>query len=201
MNDRRVQLIEASIDLFSKEGFWNTSTACISRHAGVATGTLFNYFVSKEVLIDEVFLYLKLEVRDYVLQSYPKDADLANRMRYLWNRYAQWAFENPQRFQLMEQLRLSNMVSEKTFSEVEAGEALLIEVIEEAHALGPSGDLTAHFVCKMTYAMLVSMITYALAQKLEGDDLQNHIDAGYIALVKGFYPSVEAKTGPHPNHP
>lgn len=38
MKDKRTQLIEATIDLFSKEGFWNTSTARISKHAGVATG-------------------------------------------------------------------------------------------------------------------------------------------------------------------
>ncbi|MCW5843897.1 MAG: helix-turn-helix transcriptional regulator [Caldilinea sp.] len=45
MSDKKQQLLEASIDLFAREGFWNTSTASIAKHAGVATGTLFNYFV------------------------------------------------------------------------------------------------------------------------------------------------------------
>lgn len=194
MKDKRVQLIEASVELFAKEGFWNTSTSRISRHAGVATGTLFNYFDSKEALINEVYLYLKLEVRDYVLEHYPKDAELIECMRYLWNRYAQWAFQNPVRFRLMEQLRLSEMVSDKTINEVEAGEALMIEVIEAAHALGMSETLSSHFVCKMTYAMLVSMIIYATDQQLTGEELKNHIEAGFYSLIKGFYPHLEIQT-------
>ena len=58
MSDKKQQLLEASIDLFAREGFWNTSTASIARHAGVATGTLFNYFPSKDALIDAVYMHL-----------------------------------------------------------------------------------------------------------------------------------------------
>lgn len=187
MSNRHTQLIEAAIDLFSKEGFWNSSTAQISKHAGVATGTLFNYFPSKENLINEVYLHLKKEARDYVLKNYPATVPLAERMEYLWNRYAQWAIENPDRFRLMEQLRLSEMVSQKTVSDVEGEETFMIEVIAEACTFGPTENLSVRYVCKMTYAMLVGTITYALTENLSGQDLQSHLDAGFSALLKGLF--------------
>ena len=65
MSDKRTQVLEASIDLFAEEGFWNTPTTRIAKHAGVGTGTLFNYFDSKEGLIDSVYMELKREWGEY----------------------------------------------------------------------------------------------------------------------------------------
>src|SRR5262249_44330819 len=39
-----------ALKLFAEKGFYNTSTRAISRKAGIAEGTLFNYFETKEDL-------------------------------------------------------------------------------------------------------------------------------------------------------
>ena len=72
MNEKQRQLIEASIDLFAKEGFWNTPTSRIAKHAGVGTGTLVNYYESKDVLINAVYAHLKQEVMGEVIDDYPE---------------------------------------------------------------------------------------------------------------------------------
>ncbi|MCA9956904.1 MAG: helix-turn-helix transcriptional regulator, partial [Anaerolineales bacterium] len=76
MNDKAMQLIEASIDLFAQEGFWNTPTSRIAKHAGVGTGTLFNYFESKDGLIDAVYKQLKQEWMVHLLAGFPQDGTL-----------------------------------------------------------------------------------------------------------------------------
>jgi AcrR family transcriptional regulator len=43
-------ILEAALGLFSKKGFYNTTTKEISVKAGIAEGTLFNYFRTKEDL-------------------------------------------------------------------------------------------------------------------------------------------------------
>src|SRR5678815_2047866 len=60
-------ILAASLKLFAEKGFYNTSTRAISRKAGIAEGTLFNYFETKEDLalyffereIDEVIEWFK----------------------------------------------------------------------------------------------------------------------------------------------
>jgi len=47
VKDKRTAIIEAALKLFTERGFHGTSTAQISKEAGVATGTLFNYFPTK----------------------------------------------------------------------------------------------------------------------------------------------------------
>src|SRR6476661_4336729 len=46
----RQQILKAALDLFSTRGFFQTATREISRKAGIAEGTLFNYFETKEDL-------------------------------------------------------------------------------------------------------------------------------------------------------
>ena len=123
MNDKRTQLIEAAIDLFAKEGFWNTPTSRIAKHAGVATGTLFNYFESKDALIDAVYLQLKQEWTTHLQESIPMDEGFQTAAEHIWFRFIEWGMQNPTRYQLMLQLKLSNLVSQEAHQQQMEGMA------------------------------------------------------------------------------
>ena len=56
IKDKKTVIMEASLKLFTERGFYGTSTAQISKEAGVATGTLFNYFPTKEDLLNSLIL-------------------------------------------------------------------------------------------------------------------------------------------------
>ncbi|HEV3339281.1 MAG TPA: TetR/AcrR family transcriptional regulator [Pirellulales bacterium] len=47
----RRRIVEAAVDLFRSQGFDTTTTRDIARAAGIAAGTLFNYFETKEALV------------------------------------------------------------------------------------------------------------------------------------------------------
>ena len=46
----RERIVDAAMKLFDDKGFERATTRDIAREAGIATGTLFNYFRSKEAL-------------------------------------------------------------------------------------------------------------------------------------------------------
>lgn len=48
---RRQQILDAAFDVFSEKGFAMATTAEIARTAGVAEGTIYNYFPSKRELL------------------------------------------------------------------------------------------------------------------------------------------------------
>ncbi len=62
-SDTRKKLIESAINLFSKEGYFQTKVSDIVKNAGVAQGTFYIYFKSKEdilltivkTIIDEIY--------------------------------------------------------------------------------------------------------------------------------------------------
>ena len=53
--DKRCALLQAALELFAEQGFNSSPTALIAKRAGVASGTLFFHFKSKEELIHELF--------------------------------------------------------------------------------------------------------------------------------------------------
>lgn len=53
----RENLFESGFELIKKFGFKKTSIADISRNAGIATGTFYNFFPSKEEFVYELVIY------------------------------------------------------------------------------------------------------------------------------------------------
>lgn len=68
MRDRSVQKITtAAFELFSTQGYKNSSVAQIAKHAGISKGLIYNYFKSKEAVLEAVlnsFINLETEITD-----------------------------------------------------------------------------------------------------------------------------------------
>ena len=59
LKEKKQTILDASLKFFVENGFHGTSTAEIAKTAGVATGTLFHYFKTKEELINRLYLHTK----------------------------------------------------------------------------------------------------------------------------------------------
>jgi AcrR family transcriptional regulator len=64
--ERREKILAAALALFQKRGFEGTTTKAIARKAGLAEGTIFNYFKTKE---DIAFYFFEKET-DHVLAAF-----------------------------------------------------------------------------------------------------------------------------------
>jgi len=62
-------ILAAALHLFADKGFYHTTTKAISRKAGIAEGTLFNYFETKE----DLALYFFERELDAVIEWYEGD--------------------------------------------------------------------------------------------------------------------------------
>lgn len=63
-------ILQAALELFAEKGFYQTTTKAISRKAGIAEGTLFNYFPTKE----DLALYFFEQELDAVFEWYKHDS-------------------------------------------------------------------------------------------------------------------------------
>jgi AcrR family transcriptional regulator len=87
-------------------------TARISKDAGVAEGTLFVYFPTKDDLFCQLYLDLKADLRNAITANYPMDADVKARFRHLWNGMIEWGTNNPQKREAMRKLAVSEKITE-----------------------------------------------------------------------------------------
>lgn len=71
---RRLEIIEAAVELFATKGLARTTTAEICRAAGTSTGNLFHYFPSKQAIFYGMF-ELDREDWDAVFEAASTDPD------------------------------------------------------------------------------------------------------------------------------
>jgi AcrR family transcriptional regulator len=87
---RRTQIVEAAARLWLRDGFDATSVESIARAAGLAKGTVYLYFPSKEALLDEAVRRYSLvpafEALGRELAGVPLEEAVPRIARELWRR-------------------------------------------------------------------------------------------------------------------
>ena len=69
MDNKKTQIYDSGKELFSLNGFKDTNVSDITKKAGVAVGTFYNYYSSKEKLFMDIFLDENVELKKSCLQS------------------------------------------------------------------------------------------------------------------------------------
>jgi AcrR family transcriptional regulator len=168
MTDKRTKILEAAITLFAADGFWKTSTARIAKEAGVANGTLFNCFENKEKLIDAVYAGLKGELLAVISRGMPAGsdqggdpgADLETRLFHVWSGVVTWALDNPLRWRLMDQLRVSELVSSETRSAVAEDFKSFHQMIEQGLTDRDLAPLPIDYHMEILIGQVMALISY-----------------------------------------
>lgn len=116
--DKKLALLEAATIAIGQSGIV-ASTAQIARGAGVAEGTLFRYFATKDDLLNDLYLHLKQGLCEAMLSTRDKSVkDPKENTRHIWNSYIDWAIRNPQSHRAIRQLSVSDKIGEETKQKV-----------------------------------------------------------------------------------
>ncbi len=70
--DRKQEILEAALSLFAQNGFENTRIQQITEKASISKGLFYNYFESKEAILQELFALLFTKIQELVklVESY-----------------------------------------------------------------------------------------------------------------------------------
>ncbi len=128
---KREQILQAALKLFTEFGFRGTSTAEISKQAGVATGTLFHHFKSKEELIEELYLGAKTELADYLQAACSDVTELEKTIKQFWFAYVEWAISHESQYRFFKHCEASPYISESVREQGMAKFAFIIEDFSE----------------------------------------------------------------------
>lgn len=94
MTDKRRQILDAALALCAEDGLQGAATARIAKAAGVANGTLFHHFPSKEALIQCLYQDVKQRLGAAIDEADPA-LPLRVQARHYWQRAMGWMQANP----------------------------------------------------------------------------------------------------------
>jgi TetR/AcrR family fatty acid metabolism transcriptional regulator len=66
---KREKILKTAIKVFAKKGIFETKMETVAQKAGIAKGTIYEYFKSKNELVQMVFNYLLVQMNMHVKQS------------------------------------------------------------------------------------------------------------------------------------
>lgn len=101
--DKRTAILKAAMDLIAENGFHGSPTAMIAVKAGVGTGTIYRYFADKDRLINEVFNDVETRLNKVLMENYPADHPIRQRLDHYYISLIRFFIDNPLEFKFLGQ--------------------------------------------------------------------------------------------------
>jgi TetR/AcrR family transcriptional regulator, fatty acid metabolism regulator protein len=79
--DKRERILRAAVKVFAKHGFYDTRVSAVAKEAGVADGTIYLYFESKDALLLSLFEDRVEKLLSYMKAELPKLPDAPAKLR------------------------------------------------------------------------------------------------------------------------
>ena len=86
-NHKYLQILEAAIKVFARQGFHQSTVAQIAKEAGVADGTIYLYFRNKDDILVQFFNYKTKQVFDSFRSEVDRADSSLDKLRYLIRRH------------------------------------------------------------------------------------------------------------------
>ncbi|MEO8562696.1 MAG: TetR/AcrR family transcriptional regulator [bacterium] len=146
--EKREAILSAALRLIARLGLHNTPVSAVAREAGVAAGTLYLYFPSKEAMINALYLGVLADRDRVLIGSAPTTAALPDesleRMWERWRALARWHLDHEDASNLILQCRASGILSEETRAIEQARDAEGQMMFRDAIEQGLLRDLSRY---------------------------------------------------------
>src|SRR6202041_2416290 len=182
--NKRNAILDAATRLFAERGLTAAPTSEISKQAGVAEGTLFTYFKTKDDLINALYREIKLELADAMMSDFPRKKNIRTKLRHVWDRYVNWGIANPRQCKVLAQLTVSEALTKESR---DAGSAPFVEfkaIIRDAIAQRVfRNDVPVELISKSLAALVEATIDLTESNRARA---KQYRDSGFQMFWAGI---------------
>lgn len=104
--DKQKAILDAALRICAERGIGGAPTSAISKAAGIAEGSLFTYFKTKDELLNQLYATLRREFSLH-LGDLSREADAQTRLKFIWDRFLELGAKEPAQLKVLAQLRAS----------------------------------------------------------------------------------------------
>ncbi|HJQ18256.1 MAG TPA: TetR/AcrR family transcriptional regulator [Allosphingosinicella sp.] len=150
-NEKREALLASAARLVAVQGT-DASTAKIAKDAGVAEGTLFTYFATKDELLNALFAQIETSLAEAML-AVPVSGGSREQIRLIWERLIAWGLANPIWRKAIRRLKLSGRVTPENERRCEAKFGNVREIAERSLAGHVDPRRAAFYIKTILFAL------------------------------------------------
>ncbi|WP_406826400.1 TetR/AcrR family transcriptional regulator [Pedobacter sp. KACC 23697] len=182
--DKREKLLQTALELFVSQGFNDTPTSKIAKEAGVATGTLFYFFPTKDELIISLYLKLKGQAAESINAALVDVKSTKEAIKAYYQESLKWSIRNPTEFSFLAQFSNSPYLKRIGTDEISAQIAPVLQLFEEAI----EEQLVVDIDVKLLYALISNQVfgvnQYLSSNKFTKDEQHHIIEDTFLMFWK-----------------
>lgn len=188
--DKPQQIIEAAVRVFARKGYYNSRVSDIAREAGIAAGTIYLYFRTKDDILVTLFREKMAQFVGSLRKAIADEPDAVAKLSRLIRLHFEMLEENPQ---LAEVVQVELRQGQKFFRGASSHEiasyfALITSVLEEGVAEGRfRAGLPVKVATKALFGAMDQMATSWVLGK-RGYRLADTADALADIFLRGLAP-------------
>src|ERR1700753_1194631 len=168
-DDKRQRLLEAALELFETRGFDAVAVPQIAAKAGVATGTVYRYFPSKEALVNALYREWKGLYNAFVLAPLPDGLSARERFGTYWRRMMSFARTYPRAIRFMDLHHHAAYLDEEAVAASRVYRAAAEQFVSDATARGDFRPIDPAIVVSLLWGASAGLVKFAGADALTLD--------------------------------
>ncbi len=177
--EKKNQIIQSSLELFSKKGFYNTTIPDIAKELSMSVGNMYNYFKSKDILAKEIISFISIYLGNKLKAINELDISTEEKTRKIIEIYFKTAKLRPEIIDYFLRIFLSNR---EVFKDGCEGMICVNEFVTEIMIYFEEGvkagdlrdqDFFSAFGLFMGY---LGGMVFLKGEKVLPNDLDNYID-------------------------
>lgn len=180
--DKQLALLEAAAEIVASQGL-AAPTSAIAKRAGVAEGTLFRYFATKDDLLNELYLHIKRSLGESMQAKRRQATPLQKQVRSLWDGYINWGIANPAAIKTLSQLYVSDKITANTRSKVSRLFPEIQQISESSISQGVFSTVPRDFADAVFVALADTAMQSAVQDPARADKYKT---IGFTLFWKGL---------------
>ncbi|MBL7769215.1 MAG: TetR/AcrR family transcriptional regulator [Flavipsychrobacter sp.] len=134
--DKKIQIIQAAMKLLAENGVQATPMSAIAKAANTGMGTIYNYFPTKEALINAIYLHIKGSEFNLLATAEDESKALKVRLFHFYSAFVEFYLKYPNSFAFMDQFHSSPIITDVTKEEGKANFLPVINLLKQGQKDG-----------------------------------------------------------------
>jgi AcrR family transcriptional regulator len=164
--DKKDKLLQSALKLFVEFGFHDTPTSKIAKEAGIASGTLFYFFPTKDELIKSLYIDVKSRLTAYVAKKIEDKTTLHDILKGYYTASLNWAMKHKTEFRFIEQFNSSPYLNQIAEEEIQKHIKPVTDLLKEGIKVKIIKPLDVDIIFTLISGHTYSINRYLVVKKL-----------------------------------
>lgn len=168
MIEKEQKILEAALKLFVEFGFHGTPTSKIAQEAGVANGTLFHYYKTKDELILALYADIKNRLGAFMYSNTGKEKTFRETFMKIHENTLSWALANQAEFYFLQQFNTSPFLVMISPEEIKKQAKPHLEMIQHGLKIKALQNLSPDLIYTMINSHIYGTYQYLSSKHIKG---------------------------------